>query len=53
MPSSRKKPGCLIVSILCGIAGFAFLMFVFPNCDANSKKGRMVKSLPPERFAEL
>ena len=52
MPS-RKKPGCFVASIFCGITGFLFLMFVFPNCDADSKKGRMVKSLPPERLAEL
>jgi len=42
-----------MISILCGIAGFVFLTQVFPNCDASSKKGRMVKSLPPERLAEL
>jgi len=51
--ADREKPGCLVASILFGIAGFAFLLFVFPNCDASSKKGRRAKSLPPERLAEL
>jgi hypothetical protein len=42
-----------LVAVLCGIAGFAFLMWLFPNCDANSRQARMAKSLPPERLAEL
>ena len=43
----------MVASILCGFAGFAFLVWVFPNCDASSKQGRMANSLPPERLAEL
>ena len=43
----------MVVSTLFGVAGFVFLMFVFPDCESSSRKGRMVKSLPPERFAEL
>ncbi|MEK7950302.1 hypothetical protein [Luteolibacter soli] len=51
--SRRKRPGCLVISILGGIAGFAFLMLVFPNCDANSKQGRMARSLSRDQLAGL
>ena len=58
MPSSRrhaarKKPGCLAISILCGIAGFALLLWVFPNCDADSRQARMARALSQERLASL
>jgi hypothetical protein len=50
---ARKKPGCLVISILCGIAGFALLVFVFPSCDADSKEARMARSLSQDRLASL
>lgn len=48
-----RRPGCLLGSILWGIAGFLLLLIVFPNCEVTSRQARMARALSQERLAGM
>jgi hypothetical protein len=51
--TARRRPGCLVGSLLCGAVGFALLLLMVPDCGADSKQARMAKALSQERLASL